>query len=64
MTKEEINRLLDELKNGQMEELSVTKEDFLTFRSVLVNREDFKHFHGIAQRGGGVVYTYNQEERS
>ena len=64
MTKEEITAVLNQLKNGEIEEIYVSKEEFLTYREVIVAREDFKHFRGIAQRGGNVVYRYMKEPRS
>ncbi|GGJ68661.1 hypothetical protein GGR02_001972 [Anoxybacillus voinovskiensis] len=57
-------KLLDDLRDGNIAELFVKKEDFLVFRSVLVKRDDFKHFRGIAQRGGHVIYHYLKEPRS
>lgn len=59
-----VNELLDKLKNGELAEYYVKKEDFLEFRSVLVSRPDFKHFRGIGQRGGDVLYQYLSEPRS
>lgn len=59
-----INELLEKLKSGTLTEYCVTKEDFLKFRIVLVKREDFKNFRGIAQRGGGVKYHYMEIPRS
>lgn len=64
MTSEEVNEILNQLKSGELSECHVTKEDFLSFRQVLVKREDFKHFRGIAQRGGEVVYQYIETARS
>ncbi|WP_409275372.1 hypothetical protein V1499_08380 [Neobacillus sp. SCS-31] len=64
MDKKGINEILDRLKSGELAEYYVTNEDFLEFRKVLVNREDFKHFRGIAQRGGNVIYEYYPEPRS
>jgi hypothetical protein len=29
-----------------------------------VKREDFRHFRGVAQRGGDVLYQYLEEARS
>ncbi len=48
----------------EIKEYVVTKDVFYTFREVLVNREDFKHFIGNAQRGGQVIYTYSETPRS
>ncbi|QPC46154.1 hypothetical protein [Mangrovibacillus cuniculi] len=64
MNIEEMNKLFDQLVNGERDSLQVTKEDFLLFRKVLVNRADFKHFRGVAERGGSVTYFYEKEERS
>ncbi|HAF0292552.1 TPA: hypothetical protein G9C53_004955 [Salmonella enterica subsp. enterica serovar Typhimurium var. 5-] len=64
MDKEQAARMLDSLKNREVEEIFVSKQDFMTFREVIVEREDFKHFRGIAQRGGDVIYQYMDEPRS
>ncbi|KAF0995866.1 abortive phage infection protein [Geobacillus sp. TFV-3] len=55
---------IDELRNGIISELLVKKEDFPVFRAVLVKQPDFKRFHGIAQRGGHVIYHYMDAPRS
>lgn len=64
MKDELINEVLDKLKNGEISEYYVKKEDFLPFREVLGKRADFKHFRGIAKQGGDVLYQYLQEPRS
>ena len=64
MNKEEINALLDQLKDGTIPELHVKKEDFLAIREVIVARKDFKHFQGVAERGGNVLYRYMENARS
>nr|WP_205831563.1 hypothetical protein [Bacillus sp. RO2] len=56
--------ILDKLKTGELHEYKIQKEDFMIFRKVLVAREDFKHFRGIAKHNGEVVYQYMQEARS
>ncbi|MRX53301.1 hypothetical protein HMPREF3291_08750 [Bacillus sp. HMSC76G11] len=58
------NEMLDSLKNGEIHEYHVPKDVFPTFRTALVEREDFKHFRGIAQQGGSVIYKYLQVPRS
>ncbi|MGG4489784.1 hypothetical protein [Metabacillus idriensis] len=58
------NEMLDSLKNGEIHEYHVPKDVFLPFRKVLVEREDFKHFRGIALQGGSVIYKYLQVPRS
>ena len=55
--------LLD-LKLGKIESLCISKEDFLEFREILIKQNDFKHFCGIANQGGTVVYTYTKLARS
>lgn len=64
MDKEQAVRMLESLKNKEVEEIFVSKHDFMEFREFLVIREDFKHFRGIAQRGGDVIFTYIDEARS
>ncbi|MEH7882986.1 hypothetical protein V7654_01555 [Bacillus sp. JJ1609] len=64
MDKEQAVRMLDSLKNKEVDEIFVSKQDFMIFREVIVNREDFKHYRGIAQRGGDVIYQYLDEPRS
>ena len=64
MQSKEINSILDQLKHGEISEYYVSKEEFLPFREVLVNRKDFKHFRGIAGRGGNTVYQYMENARS
>ncbi|XKG86218.1 hypothetical protein LG307_07760 [Sutcliffiella horikoshii] len=56
--------ILDKLKSGELHEYKIQKEDFMIFRKVLVARDDFKHFRGIAKHKGEVVYQYTQEARS
>ena len=64
MEEEQIIQVLDQLKNGEIREYYVNKEDFLDFRRILVKREDFKHYQGIARRGGDVLYHYLGQARS
>ncbi|MCM3663219.1 hypothetical protein M3204_02300 [Mesobacillus subterraneus] len=64
MEKDQAARMLDSLKNREVEEIFVSKQDFMVFREVIVKREDFKKFRGIAQRGGDVIYQYMNEARS
>lgn len=55
---------LNMLQNGDIKTLEISKNDFLSFRKVLVKREDFKHFSGNAMQGGQIVYTYLSKARS
>jgi hypothetical protein len=64
MNEESINEIFDKLKNRELSEFNVKKEDFLSVRKVLVSRVDFKHFRGIAHHGGDITYQYMDEPRS
>lgn len=59
-----IQEVLDQLKEGSLSEYYINKENFLEFRAELVKRKDFKHFRGIGQRGGDVIYQYQKNPRS
>ncbi|MGV2940976.1 hypothetical protein AB5I83_15360 [Mesobacillus sp. LC4] len=64
MDKDQAITMLESLKNREVEEIFVAKQDFMAFREFLVKRDDFKHFRGIAQRGGDVIFTYVDQARS
>ncbi|MGK0698122.1 hypothetical protein ACR3I8_00340 [Priestia flexa] len=64
MNQEEVMKQLDALRDGEIQELYVRKEDFLGFQPLLVRREDFKHFRGVAGRGGHFTYYYTETPRS
>lgn len=51
-------KLLEDLKVGSLPFITITKEEFLAFREILIARQDFKRFKGVAKQGGNVVYTY------
>ncbi|MGG3890947.1 hypothetical protein [Metabacillus fastidiosus] len=64
MDEQTITEILDQLRDSELRTYEVFKEDFLEFRKVLIKRDDFKYFRGIAQQGGSVIYEYLQEARS
>lgn len=64
MTEDQIIHMINQLRTSEVKELFVDNSDFYDFRKVLVEQEDFKHFRGIAQRNGHVVYRYLEEARS
>lgn len=64
LQEELIEQILEQLRNGELKEYFIQKDEFLTFRKTLVKQKDFKHFQGIAQRGGDVLYRYLEEARS
>ncbi|KIL45883.1 hypothetical protein [Jeotgalibacillus soli] len=64
MNKEEMIEMLNELKEKKIEQLFISKEDFPVCRELILARDDFKHFRGIAQRNGDIIYHYMNEPRS
>lgn len=56
--------MLDDLKNGKIASIDVDKNEFYEIREIVIKREDFKHFRGIAKQGGNVSYVYSVEGRS
>jgi hypothetical protein len=64
LEKELITEMIEKLRSGQINEWYVHKDEFLEIRAVIVALDDFKHFRGIAQRSGDVIYQYLQEPRS
>ncbi|ULT58401.1 hypothetical protein L1999_07725 [Neobacillus drentensis] len=64
MKEELVKEILDKLMTGELSEYYVSNQEFMDFRKVLVSRKDFKHFRGIGQRGGDVLYQYLKEPRS
>jgi hypothetical protein len=64
MKDELITDILNRLMTGELSEYYVKNDEFMEFRRVLVKRKDFKHFRGIGQRGGDVLYQYLKEARS
>nr|WGD66011.1 hypothetical protein P5652_15075 [Bacillus subtilis]WGD86950.1 hypothetical protein P5621_07855 [Bacillus subtilis]WGD91460.1 hypothetical protein P5665_19455 [Bacillus subtilis] len=64
MRPEEITEMIEQLRTGAINELRVQKEHFLDFRVVLSKQDDFKHFRGIAQQGGDVIFQYLEQPRS
>ncbi|MCA1056641.1 hypothetical protein LCM10_16785 [Rossellomorea aquimaris] len=64
MEEKDILQMIESLRNNEVEEIRVGKDDFLSFRSVLVKQSDFKHFRGIAEHGGNIRYRYLETARS
>jgi hypothetical protein len=64
MNEEQALSSIEALRKQEISELKIKKEDFLSFRNILVKQEDFKHFRGIAQRGGDILYHYSETPRS
>ncbi|MGR3763642.1 hypothetical protein [Rossellomorea sp. NS-SX7] len=64
MEESEVFQMMDALRNKEVEEVRIEKDDFLSFRAVLVKQPDFKHFRGIAGHGGHIRYQYIDTPRS
>lgn len=56
--------ILEQLKEGKIQQIEIQKEEFLAFRSILTSHKNFKNFRGEAKQGGNIVYTYLSEPRS
>lgn len=56
--------ILGKLESGEIENITIQKEDFYSFREVLIKHPKFKHFRGDAKQGGTVIYTYLEDARS
>ncbi len=61
---EKYKNMIEQLKNGEIESIEVTKDEFLQFRAILVKHELFKHFRGEGKQGGNIVYTFMESPRS
>lgn len=58
MDHEAAEQLIEQLRNGEKEEVVISKDEFTKFREVLVKQADKKDFRGNAQHRGAVIYTY------
>lgn len=56
--------ILEQLKEGTIQQVEIQKDEFLAFRSVLTSHPNFKNFRGEAKQGGNIVYTYLSVPRS
>lgn len=61
MDKEEIQSVLQKLREGEIESYRVTKEIFPLFREVIVQEEDMIHFRGEAKHKGDTIFTYEKD---
>ncbi|KGR73718.1 hypothetical protein CD33_17010 [Ureibacillus sinduriensis BLB-1 = JCM 15800] len=61
---EKYEKMIEQLKTGELENITITKEEFLQFRKLLVQDPMFKHFRGEAQQGGDVTFTFLKVPRS
>ena len=61
MSKEEIEAIIEKIRNGEIKQNEVTKDEFPEFREVLINQKDKEKIRGEAKKGGGVIYTHVNE---
>lgn len=53
--------LLNQLRQGELQELTVTPEDFMAFRAAWADFPGRKEIVGTAHRGGTIVYRYTTQ---
>ncbi|WP_431029305.1 hypothetical protein [Lysinibacillus sp. LZ02] len=61
---EKYKQILDQLRNGELQSVEISKSDYLSFREALVNDPQFKHFRGEAKQGGNIIFTFLQAPRT
>jgi hypothetical protein len=59
-SKDELLQIAHMLSAGELDQITITKPEVLSFCDVIRSRDDFHLFYGDAQKGGNVIYTYNQ----
>ncbi|GAF13013.1 hypothetical protein JCM19046_62 [Bacillus sp. JCM 19046] len=58
MDKEQAEQIIQQLRNKELDQYKVAKEDFPVFRETLISQDDIKDFRGNAQHFGAIIYTY------
>ena len=61
---EEYQKMLDALRNGEIQSIRLTKENYLAFRTVLIQDPQFKQFRGEAKQGGDIIFTFLDKARA
>lgn len=54
--------LLEQLKDGTIDELKVTPTDFMTFQIAYMAFESRKRVIGTAEKNGTIIYHYDHEQ--
>lgn len=60
----EYKKMLDALRNGEIQSIRLTKENYLEFRNELIQDPQFKHFRGEAKQGGDIIFTFLDKARA
>ncbi len=55
--------MLDQLRQGEIDEIEITPETFMAFHDVYLAADDRKKIIGKAQAGGIVKYIYDNDEK-
>lgn len=58
MTKEELQMMMDQLVQGQVDDIKIEKNDFMVFREIWINHEKKDQIIGEAMHNGVVIYRY------
>ena len=58
MTKEELQMMMDQLVQGQVDDIKIEKNDFMIFREIWINHEKKDQIIGEAMHNGVVIYRY------
>lgn len=59
--KNDFEEAIKKLRNGQLEQIHVEKEEFPLFREVLMSQKDKERIRGEAKKGGEIIYTYAKQ---
>lgn len=58
MTEQIAKEILNDLRNGTIDEYRISKHEFRILRDVLIKQNDVNDFRGIAHPGGDVTFIY------
>lgn len=61
---EHYKNILDQLRNGELDQVEISKAEYLAFREVLIKDPQFKHFRGEAKQGGNIIFTFLEKPRT
>lgn len=61
MTKEELQYQLKQLIQGNIDAVTIEKNDFMTFREIWINHEEKESIIGEALHNGNIIYRYRSK---
>ncbi len=61
MTKEELQDQLKQLIQGNIDAVTIEKNDFMTFREIWINHEEKESIIGEALHNGNIIYRYRSK---